>query len=65
MLQCGDRGGTLGSSGASCLVGGAENSSPCRSSSGRAGEEELRAGASQTGERATEPGETGPGGQGL
>lgn len=49
----------------SCLVGGAENSGPCRSSSGGAGEEELRAGAGQAGERAAEPGETRPGGQGL
>lgn len=65
MLQCGDHGGTLGSSGASCLVGGAENSSPRRSSSGRAGEEELRAGTSQTGERTSEPGEARPGGQGI
>lgn len=65
VVLCCDHGGTLGSSGASCLVGGAENSSPRRSSSGRAGEEELRAGAGQTGERTSEPGETRPGGQGI
>lgn len=64
-IQCGDYGGTLGSSSVSCLVGGAENSGPRRSSSVRAGEEELGAGAGQTGERTAEPGEARPGGQGL
>lgn len=50
---------------APCLAGGAENSSPRRSPAGGAGEEELGAGAGQAGERQTEPGEAGPGGQGL
>lgn len=50
---------------APCLVGGAENSGPRGSPAGGAGEEELRAGAGQAGERETEPGEAGPGGQGL
>lgn len=48
-----------------CPVGGAENSGSRGSPAGGAGEEELGAGAGQAGERETEPGEAGPGGQGL
>lgn len=47
------------------FAGGAEDSGASGPSSGGAGEEELRAGAGQAGERPAGPGEAGPGGQGL